>query len=83
MAAVITTVAGLAAAGAIALAVFSIAPRARPAEEATSFFLSSRTPFNMGHVPLAVVRGADVVDAVSRSARCPGDRSTTQPAAPR
>ena len=66
MAAVITTVARRVAAGAIALAVSSIAPQARPAEEATSFFLSSRTPFNMGHVPLAVVRGGEVVDAVPR-----------------
>ena len=54
------------AVGAIAVSVLGVAGRARPADDGTSFFLSSRTPFNMGHVPLAVVRGAAVLDAAPR-----------------
>jgi hypothetical protein len=65
-------VASLSIAGAIVVSAAGLAVQARPAEENTSFFLSSRTPFNMGHVPLAVVRGADVLDAVPR--RRPGGR---------
>ena len=59
-------VAWLSIAGALAVSTVGVVAGARPVEEDTSFFLSSRTPFDMGHVPLAVVRGADVLDAVPR-----------------
>jgi len=75
MAAMVTSIARLSAAGAIAVSVLGLATPARPAEQGTSFFLASRTSFDMGHVPLAVVRGAEVLDAVPRGR--PGERHTS------
>jgi len=72
MARMFGSIARVFAAGAIAATVLGVSVRARPADQDTSYFLASRTPFDMGHVPLAVVRGADVLDAVPR--RRPGGR---------
>jgi len=43
-------------------------PPAIPPGTGESFFLSSSTRWNEGHVPLAIVRRGDVVDAVARHA---------------
>src|SRR4029077_7455205 len=52
-------------------------PPTIPRETGKSFFLSSSTRWSMGHVPLAIVRQGEVVDAVprraSQSARRPRD----------